>query len=281
MKYFLTALIAAVALMFVAAPATADWDPGDDFKMHFPQLPDLENGMNVLASTIWGAAGEPPRQKVLADDFECTQTGPITDIHIWGSWLDNIFPWGNATSGTTFQDPGNVAFKLSIHDDIPKDDNNPYSRPVLPALWETIVMPSQVRFWANSTERFFDPNFNEVIGFDTQVYQYNFFFDEAEAFWQQGTKERPITYWLNVTAMPFDDLATFGWKTSRDHWNDDAVYWDEGPFGATTPLELFDPFTGESLDMAFVITPEPGTVVMLLGAGLMGLAVYARRRRKS
>jgi len=26
--------------------------------------------------------------------------------------------------------------------------------------------------------------------------------------------------------------------------------------------------------------PEPGTVVTLVGAGLMGLVVYARRRRK-
>ncbi|RLD49743.1 MAG: hypothetical protein DRJ05_20545, partial [Bacteroidetes bacterium] len=45
-----------------------------------------------------------------------------------------------------------------------------------------------------------------------------------------------------------------GWKTTLDHWNDDAVY-------SILPdiywQELIDPFTEESLDMAFVITGNP------------------------
>ncbi|MCJ7578787.1 MAG: hypothetical protein MUO91_10085, partial [candidate division Zixibacteria bacterium] len=46
-------------------------------KMHFPQLPDLE-GWDVYAVY----------PKTLADDWKCSATGPVTDIHFWGSWKD-------------------------------------------------------------------------------------------------------------------------------------------------------------------------------------------------
>ena len=75
----------------------------------------------------------------------------------------------------------------------------------------------------------------------------------------------------------------YGWKTTLDHWNDDAVWADFDIAGAKQAddfwHELRDPLNGESLDMAFVITPEPSTVAMLLGVGLIGLFAYARRRR--
>ena len=293
MKYVLTAVVAMMAVVLLAVPAMADWDEAQPAKwVQMPAVGPNDWGMNVLASTVWweDQFGNPiPVQKVLADDFECTETGPITDIHIWGSWLDDFFPYDEA--GGIGPDPKNVAFKLSIHKDDPAYAGTDFSRPILPAEWEVTVLPSAVRWWADSYEDFWDPNLNEVIGHDTQVYQYNFFFDEAEAYWQEGTPDAPVIYWLNVTAMPFSEDATFGWKTSHDHWKDDAVYWDEGPFGLTDPQEMFDlrpvvgdgitnPYFGESLDMAFVITPEPGTVAMLLGAGLIGLVAGGRRRRR-
>ena len=67
------AMIAGLALI-LAPPALADWDPGDDYKMHYPQMPDPE-GWDVCLVCQW-----------LADDFGCTETGPITDIHFWISW---------------------------------------------------------------------------------------------------------------------------------------------------------------------------------------------------
>jgi hypothetical protein len=69
--------MACVALL--AAPAIADWNPGDGHKMHFPQLPD-EDGWDVNATTN----GDP--YVCLADDWMCSQTGPVEDIHFWGSW---------------------------------------------------------------------------------------------------------------------------------------------------------------------------------------------------
>ena len=63
-------------LMFLAAPTVADWKPEDGHKMHFPQLPD-EDGWDVNAT--W--------PKVLADDWTCSETGWVKDIHFWGSWM--------------------------------------------------------------------------------------------------------------------------------------------------------------------------------------------------
>lgn len=78
MKILITfSALACVALL--AAPAIADWHPGDGHKMHFPQLPD-ENGWDVNAS---GGI-------CLADDWMCSETGPVSDIHFWGSWKHGL-----------------------------------------------------------------------------------------------------------------------------------------------------------------------------------------------
>ena len=54
-------------------------------------MPDLNpTGLDVLDTLQ--PFGEQPQWKILADDFLCTQSGPITDIHIWGSWLNNVLP---------------------------------------------------------------------------------------------------------------------------------------------------------------------------------------------
>jgi len=70
-----------LCVLFVSGTALADWDPADPAK--WVQLPDLSpTGIDVYATN----------PKVLADDFLCTQTGLITDIHIWGSWLGDYLP---------------------------------------------------------------------------------------------------------------------------------------------------------------------------------------------
>ena len=202
--------------------------------------------------------------KILADDFLCTLSGPITDVHIWGSWLNN-------------QVNPNVQFKLSFHTDVPAGVDTPWSHPG-PEVWSMIFLPGQFqqRFWADASERFYDPNINQVIGSDTQVFQYNFFIPEAAAFFQnQGN-----IYWLDVEA--FTSTGLFGWKTSFQHNLDDAVYADEPP-----PLfwrDMHDPATGQSLDMAFVLTtiPEPGSVLLAtLGGGFLLVLRWRRQAMRN
>jgi len=116
------AVVFAIVAVLIASMSTvslADWEPGDGHKMHYPQLPD-EDGWDVYATA--GLKQYP--QVCLADDWRCTETGPVMDIHFWGSWKGGI--------------EGNIlAFVIAIADDIPADPTGgiPYSRPGT-TLWE-------------------------------------------------------------------------------------------------------------------------------------------------
>jgi hypothetical protein len=297
MKSFLTLIVLLGVVMFPGVPAQADWDPGKPAK--YVQLPDLSinptgavTGMDINATWRLGTAVPPqpsfPFVKVLADDFPCTTTGPITDIHVWGSWLEDRF------------NP-NTTFHLSIHADVPAGPNNPYSHPG-EVLWKQDFSPNSYRsrIYATAQELFFDPNELGIMGRDTQVWQYNFAIPAAAAFVQQGTATRPMVYWLDVQAV-VPGPEVFGWKTAdpnlSPHFGDDAVFADSnlplsmgGVLIGPAPAPVFwrdmlypagHPYAGKSIDQAFVITtiPEPGTLV-LLDCGLVGLFCYAWRKRK-
>jgi hypothetical protein len=237
-------LMTLIVVVGLGVPAWADWDVGDPYKMHFPQLPDPE-GWDVNATF----------PKVLADDWMCTETGWVTDIHFWGSWRED------------FESPI-AAIHLSIHDNIPQGPDG-YSIPGEP-LWETTLAPGMwiERFWDEGDQGWFDPNTGEYWEHDHFVmWQYNVFLPEDLWFWQ----EEGTIYWLDISVTPEDPIAQWGWKTSLDHWNDDAVW---GDYPVEWWGELHDPINGESLDMAFVITPAPGTLALLALAGLA-----SRRRR--
>ena len=238
-------LIVLAVVLLLTVPAAADWYPGQPAK--WVQYPDLApTGMDVNTSSPF---------YLLADDFLCTETGPITDIHIWGSWYHDYLPGGF--------DPYGVTFTLSLHADIP-DSQSPtgYSMPgeilwirefhgpagdFVPMIWEEGI-----------DEGWMEPPDSYEFPGDHVCWQYNFFIDEAEAFIQEGTPDNPVVYWLDVQASPLDGQAWFGWKTSLDHWNDDAV-WGYGPEPYFGPwFELIyppqHPWWGESIDLAFVIT---------------------------
>lgn len=81
----LVAVLCGLAVIAFGSPAWAHWQPGDGHKMHFPQLPD-STGWDVKAS---GGI-------CLADDWQCSETGYVGDIHFWGSWKNGIvgqFDW--------------------------------------------------------------------------------------------------------------------------------------------------------------------------------------------
>jgi hypothetical protein len=234
----LTLLCLAAVLV---VPALADWDPGDGHKMHFPQLPD-EQGWDVNATL----------PKVLADDWMCSKSGWVEDIHFWGSFQEDL--WYPIDF-----------FYLSIH----ANDPGPPSKPVNPPLWERIFVPGEwtERLYGTGDQGWYDPNTGYWYRPDHfDFYQYNFV-DIPEPFYQ----EEGEIYWLDVSAVILDPYHQWGWKTTRDHWMDDAVWGDVDTGPDWQPL--YDPETGETLDMAFVITPEPASIC-LLGLGL----VLLRRR---
>ncbi|MEW5923037.1 MAG: thrombospondin type 3 repeat-containing protein [Candidatus Zixiibacteriota bacterium] len=224
-------LILLACVLALCSTGIADWVPEDGHKMHFPQLPN-EIGWDVNAT-------EPI---VLADDWMCSETGWVKDIHFWGSWLNGI--------------EGQVLyFVLSIHADIPADPPAvPYSRPG-PTLWEREISNFIILPLAPGTmEGWYDPAAGTWLANNhEEFFQYNVFLDENDWFWQ----EEGTIYWLNISAVVADPAATkWGWKSSLNHWNDDAVwaYW-----GALEWIDMWEPpdFI-TSLDLSFVITGGKG-----------------------
>ncbi len=187
-----------------------------------------------------------PASFTLADDFRCTASGPITDFHLWTSFRDDILPPLGLTS---------LTFTISIYTDVPAGPNNPYSHPGY-MLWSKTFTPGTYNAglcthvaageWWHTP-----PAFWRFPG-DFRVYQYDFAVTETEAFRQrEGT-----IYWLVVKHQRTTGYW-LGWKTSLQHWNDDACWLDEST-GAPTWRELRygdnHPMMPDSMDLAFAIT---------------------------
>lgn len=284
-RVFLIFALAVLLFVFFGGPARADWDLNDPYK--WLQLPDLRVHNPPLGLDVDATDRAPPGldpdglARVVADDFLCTETGPITDVHIWGSWKNDLLPFGNNQNG--------VMFRLSIHSNV-LAENNPqgmYSKPG-PILWEMNFLPYQYssRIWATGVEEgWYDPATQTYLPIaDHTCWQYNFLIPSEMAFLQEGTTTNPVVYWLDVDAVvqdPNPDVE-FGWKTSYQHWNDDATWQIDNPNGLWTDLHypVGHPLYGQSIDMAFVITPEPSSAIMLLGAALFAAISWMHLRKR-
>ncbi len=231
--FFIIILFTALFMTTAVSAADCDWNSGDSYKMHWPQEPDLNRTGVAIAMTM----------ATLADDFECSGSGPIEDIHFWGSFYrDNLPPNG----------PDSLTFKISIYSDIPAIGDLP-SKPG-DLLWTQTFVPGEY-----SAERIhvgLSDWYDGVYGSYSRqnhryTFQYNFCIDDDPFIQEEGT-----IYWLVVDEVGQGDYE-FGWKTTtRDlRWNDDAVL----RLNANFPwVELIYPnvheYKGESLDLAFVIT---------------------------
>lgn len=239
-------LLLVVGIMGAPGLARADWDEGDSAM--WVQLPDLtNNGVDVKG--------------YLADDFQCTVTAPITGIHLWGSFSDDVLPT-------------NIFFELQIYN----DSKGPYMPPG-ETPWVKYFDPGTYssRLYATVSspgEYFWEPG--KEYSHDTKVYQFNFSIDPTEAFVPQAD----TIYWLVVVT----DSDTFGWKTCNPKSSNllaDAVWWN------TDDWERLVYFPGhpyseppEGMNIAFVLTPIPGAF-WLLGSGLLGLTGMGWRRKSS
>src|SRR6516162_4577763 len=94
--FLAVALLAAFSLRAQTLPCP------DTNTVKFVLLPQIDGGLDVRDS-----GGD---NIVLADDFFCNTPGPITDIHLWGSWNNNAH--GTITN-----------FWLGIFDDVPAVTN--------------------------------------------------------------------------------------------------------------------------------------------------------------
>jgi hypothetical protein len=203
--------------------------------MHHPQHPDLEvTGIDVDMSV-----------SPLADDFRCTESGPIDEIAIWGSFFEDRLPAGG---------PESLTFEVAIYSDIPAGAAQRWSMPGR-LLWSRMFEPGQygvmietdqaVQGWFDPMQQYWEPENHRM------VFRYDFFCDRDPFVQEEGT-----IYWLVVRwlAPPRPDYL-FGWKTTPLdlQWNDDAVYTPDPPLWMELRYPSRHPWEGESLDLAFVI----------------------------
>jgi hypothetical protein len=243
--------LAVMLWVFVcAAVASADWNPGDPALYY--QLPN-PNGWDVFSEWQYG----------VANDWTAAVTAPITDIHFWGSWKNDIVGHtgnilmrirSNKTEGVSFAQPGDV-------------------------LWQHVVTESEYtsRLYTTGDQGWYDPRQTDewYLHNHDKMYQYNLPFI-ADPFVQQAGK----TYWLEIS-MDFEGCE-WGWKTSSEVNGNTSVFWDTyGHHGwywqqLKEPSGWCYPNIPKPMDVAFVITtPEP-TTIFFLAAG----AVILLRKRK-
>jgi hypothetical protein len=208
---------------------------------------------------------------ILADDWNCTERTVITAVHVWGSWLDDYLPNGN--------DPRAVRFFLSFHEDIPASESpTGYSMPGDP-FWRMVFNPLdfEVELWEEQLqEGWLTPPDIYTWPADTQCWHYTFPIPDERQWMQRGTPDEPKVYWLDVQAVALDGVATFGWKTSFQHWNDDAV-WGSGvePYAGPWYELVYPPdhqLVGQSIDLAFAFEwREPVGVAPEAAPGRLGI----------
>ncbi len=215
-----------------------DWNYGDPNMMHWAQEPDLSSrGVDVSMFIA-----------KLADDFECISSGPINDIHIWGSFINDTLP----NNG-----PDSLTFELSIYSDVPAQGDI-FSRPGN-LLWTRTFRPGEysVLMVHDGPEDWYDPPRSRYFPDNhRKAYQYNFCIDDNPFIQEEGT-----IYWLVVDEVgpddPYEADYKFGWKTTaRDlRWNDNAVYQIDG-YNYWVEMTYPDDheYESENLDLAFVIT---------------------------
>ncbi len=206
--------------------AVGDWDPSQPHKMHYPQLPQIEGGWDVCMCCQW-----------LADDFRCTETGTIDDIHLWVSFMrDDVFD---------LIDP--AMWDISIHADaggIPG-----------PVLWHFMGGNIAVRPYAQGPQGWVCPSPPPLIvpPFPTPdhsgVWQVNFTHLMEPMVQYQGN-----TYWLVVKVnLPWLPPPSVGWKNSASNpFQKPAMFSVDGYFWQPIQTVVQD-----VQDLAFVITGNP------------------------
>jgi hypothetical protein len=209
----------------------------------FARIPNLFLG--------WNETDHYGESRIVADDWACTTTNPVTDLHWWGSFL-------NWTEQTIPLMPD--AFYISFWTDVPlgADPQNPFSHP---------GVCLQVLVCTNFTCQFagwdWDPR--NPNGFPEPCFRFDQELSTNEWFHQDPGSGTNI-YWIGISAFYANPSAVnypWGWKTRPRDTNslapDDAVR----IVNPTAPLPgmsfvsgqpIWWPSLTNSWDMAFALS---------------------------
>ncbi|MCE5341540.1 MAG: GEVED domain-containing protein [Planctomycetaceae bacterium] len=179
--------ICLILILCLSSLVYADWNQGDTYKMHFPQYPQIDNGWDVCLCC-----------QSLADDFLCTETGTIDDIHIWVSFQGDIpvdlgdpSIWDITIRAYDLVSPGNIG----------------------PILWSYTGGSIAIRQWSSGIQGWYCPSPPSLqIPNDHQgVWQINF-----TNLYEPMVQTQGQMYWLVIKVnLPFQPPPAVGWKTAN------------------------------------------------------------------
>ncbi|MBN1919550.1 MAG: PEP-CTERM sorting domain-containing protein [Verrucomicrobia bacterium] len=214
------------------------------------QGPDMDSGWNLQSQ--WDLIdGEP--NIIRADNWECPDGRPITDIHWWGSYLFNT---GDSNPVQKFE--------VSIFSDA---GGSPGA-----LMWRKSFDSALV----NETPVGLDANLEQVYKYSVYLEQEDVFQqNQGEVYWlsivalTEGTTRWPMWGWHTAVNRNIEDLLQGSAQTTKDPTQND-------PFGIG---KVENPWQDAQYDMAFELTtiPEP-SIVALIGLGLF--ATWTRFRRR-
>ncbi|MHC4385668.1 MAG: DUF7901 domain-containing protein [Planctomycetota bacterium] len=221
---------------------------------------------------------------VVADDWECSDERPVTDIHWWGSFFQIDSTTGQTVPWTQPQPPTMPnRFHIGIWTDVPdpnENDPDDYSHPGL-LCWENYCDNFVWNFagYDQDPRAGLPHQLPQEPGSDTQLeacFQFTQLLSQDEWFYQKPMDNGdPRVYWLSIA--PIWDTGTepeweWGWKSRPHFFQDDAViiqqatpWWppivNNTTWGSGIPLK-FPPYPdpeGVTWDMSFELTTnEPG-----------------------
>jgi|GEM_PF-6813704 len=238
-------LVAVFIVCCRGAEARADWDPGDYSIMEYEFLPDLTSeGLDLNVSDM-----------TLADDFTAELDSTVTQVHVWGAWLNDQLPGG---------DPANVIFQIGLHENAIVD--GPYGPESKPGalIWYNWIWHDNggyqeqyftVREFAGGlSSTWLEPNDGQQTPNTADTcYQYNFYIEV-----NPPEIEMDEHYWLVVRAEPSDPAAKFGWKTTTGEFNG-LSQWTWGGEPINNPESWVSIWLQGQISLAFIIAgPVPG-----------------------
>ncbi|MHC4110420.1 MAG: DUF7901 domain-containing protein [Planctomycetota bacterium] len=199
--------------------ALGDWSPEDGHKMHAAQLP---------YRTGWDICLE---HQTVADDFVCSDSIPITEVHFWVSWRGDLESFETTT------------WTIQIYSD---NKGQPGS-----VLWTRDSSDGNVvvRAYGTGRQGWHCPG-QLITDEDDHVNYYQVNVTGIKNAFEQSRGKK---YWLGISAVNTNGKAKVGWKSSSSTYNSGAV-WLSGPAGWQTMSDV-------TYDLAFVINGQRSGVV--------------------
>ncbi|MCK5226011.1 MAG: hypothetical protein KAQ89_04780 [Planctomycetes bacterium] len=209
----------------------------------------------------WDELSDYNNSPIMADDWECTDERPITDIHWWGSFLG----WTQPTPPPIVPKQFHIGIWTDVPDPNPNDPNF-YSQPGV-LIWENFCDSSVWNFAGYDVDPQNRPEYE-----DEACFQFAQFLSEDEWFHQEPNELTGTNvYWLSIAAIydPCDPVPAhpWGWKTRPHFFNDDAVRITD-VVGSWPPVvgsvvnganPVYWPDPNDSWDLAFELTTnDPG-----------------------